>query len=511
MKLADFKNHVFISYAHVDNEPLTEEARGWIETFHKAFAVRLGQVWGRKPKIWRDRKLQGNDEFGNEIIEQLASSAVLISIISPRYVESAWCRKEIESFHRTAEEQGGALVNNKNRIFKILKTHVPMESHPSVVQGSLGYRFYDEESSLEFEMAEKNFKLVFEPLVRSVSELLRQLDGDAQAGSTGVPVYLALASRDSKDRREELRRDLHLQGYEISPEQDALQNGSGFEQEVRSRIAGSELSLHILGGEYDSIVEQQIELARMKTSERRFSQLIWLPRGLKVRDKRQRDLLERLRTDAGLLERAELLEVSLEGLKTRVAELCPAEQTSSEPAQKSASEDSSGPRRARASRRENGAGTEIAQGHEAGESVTPPGRSIYLIFAKRDKKAIPPIRKLLEDRGHRISYLASGKDAAQRHRRNLNDCDAVLIYQGNAKAEWLDVKLEDLRRVSAYDRGAPFVASAVLMAKPQTEAKKHFETAEVEVIRDFENPVCNAETLKPFLESIEVETNGSIR
>ena len=36
-------NDIFISYAHIDNEALTEEDKGWISQFHKVLDTRVAQ------------------------------------------------------------------------------------------------------------------------------------------------------------------------------------------------------------------------------------------------------------------------------------------------------------------------------------------------------------------------------------------------------------------------------------------------------------------------------------
>ncbi|MEO0394785.1 MAG: hypothetical protein AAF243_02220 [Cyanobacteria bacterium P01_A01_bin.137] len=53
----DFDKDLFISYAHIDNQSLIPDQEGWISTFHKALAIRLSQIRGTPPQIWRDRKL----------------------------------------------------------------------------------------------------------------------------------------------------------------------------------------------------------------------------------------------------------------------------------------------------------------------------------------------------------------------------------------------------------------------------------------------------------------------
>ena len=53
-------HHVFISYAHLDNVPAQEDAKGWITNFHDALNSFLGQYYDEMPVIWRDPKIAGN-------------------------------------------------------------------------------------------------------------------------------------------------------------------------------------------------------------------------------------------------------------------------------------------------------------------------------------------------------------------------------------------------------------------------------------------------------------------
>ena len=78
---------IFMSYAHLDNETLTEDEKGWVSAFDNALQKRVSQLIGRKADIWRDRKLHGNDIFGNEIVDQFPKLKIFVSIVSPRYLK----------------------------------------------------------------------------------------------------------------------------------------------------------------------------------------------------------------------------------------------------------------------------------------------------------------------------------------------------------------------------------------------------------------------------------------
>ena len=90
------KNDLFISYTHIDNQPLPQQEEGWLDVFHEYLKVILDTRIGRKTEIWRDDKLRKNDKFGAEIIDQFSKTALFLSVVSPRYFNSEWCFKEVD-------------------------------------------------------------------------------------------------------------------------------------------------------------------------------------------------------------------------------------------------------------------------------------------------------------------------------------------------------------------------------------------------------------------------------
>ena len=133
---------VYISYAHIDNQPLTPEQKGWISRFHALLEALLSVRLGRAAKIWRDDKLQGNDVLADEIVDQFAQTAVLVSVLTPRYLNSDWCNKEVAEFCKSAEQNGGVGVDNKARVFKVFKAPVDtQESLPALVRDVWGRSF----------------------------------------------------------------------------------------------------------------------------------------------------------------------------------------------------------------------------------------------------------------------------------------------------------------------------------------------------------------------------------
>src|SRR5262245_42305963 len=154
-----FDKHLFISYAHLDNQPFPPEQQGWITRFHASLEAFLNMRRGVKTEIWRDEKLQGNDIFADEIAAQFPRTALLVSILTPRYLKSEWCTREVQEFCNCAQHSGGVVVDNKARVFKVIKTPVDAdELLPPVMRNALGYEFftYQDGAPLELDPVENS-------------------------------------------------------------------------------------------------------------------------------------------------------------------------------------------------------------------------------------------------------------------------------------------------------------------------------------------------------------------
>ena len=164
--------------------------------------------------------------------------AALISVVSPRYVRSEWGRRELVEFCKAAESDGGVRVGDKARLFKVLKTPVPLDQQPPELQSFLGYEFFKTEPNTgrvrEFSEifgpeAERDFWIKLDDLAHDVCSLLETLDAEQRSAgattraTTRKPaesvVYLAVTTGDLNEQREALKRDLEQHGHTVLPDQ----------------------------------------------------------------------------------------------------------------------------------------------------------------------------------------------------------------------------------------------------------------------------------------------------
>jgi hypothetical protein len=182
---------VFISYSHLDNEPLFKDQEGWISSFHKAMEVRLGQLLGLKPSIWHDKVLQGNDKFNDEIVGKLSNTKIFLAVISPCYLQSQWCMRELREFIKAAGTGGGLHIGSKSRIFKVVKTFIPIAQHPDEIRELLGYEFFlrDEKGQCrEFKPDSKSrfhqeFFDKLDEVASDICDLIKEIEGENPAQS----------------------------------------------------------------------------------------------------------------------------------------------------------------------------------------------------------------------------------------------------------------------------------------------------------------------------------------
>ncbi|HEY7337573.1 MAG TPA: toll/interleukin-1 receptor domain-containing protein [Bryobacteraceae bacterium] len=487
----NFEEEAFISYAHLDNQELIEGRKGWVSDFHRALKIRLGELLGKDPRIWRDPKLQGNDSFPDTLSEKLQNVAAFLPILSPRYVKSEWTRRELSGFCAAAEKSTGLCAGDKARIFKILKTPIPLDEHPPELQSLLGYEFFkiDEETGRVRELSEifgpelqGEFWIKVGDLAHDLCELLKNLE-DSEPPPKEPAVYVAEATRDQTDARELVRRNLKQHLHPALPSQSLPLVQPDLTKAVQEQLSHCRASIHLIGKNYgavpeggsESLPEIQNRLAAERALNGDFARLVWIPPGLQVEDERQREFIRRLRMDSGFQNGSDLLETPLEKLQTALFDrLNPPPK-----APKIAANDAKPP-------------AALAR--------------IYLVFDQRDQDAVQPWAEHLFNQG--LEVLQSGFDGTETdireyHEENLRICDAVLIHYGAGNEIWLRKQLREVQKAPGYGRAQPMRAVAVALAPPKTAQKQYFRTHEAMVLAQLDG--FEAGALRPFVDLLKKE------
>lgn len=528
-----FTHDIFISYGHNDDEFPAGDLKGWVDLLVERLPILINNNLGYKPTIWRDqRSLRGNDLLRAAINEGLSQSLLLVPIVSPRYVQSDWCRIELETFCNSAPPARAAA--HRSRIFKVVKSPLLLHltnKEPEPLRELIGYSFYEMEDDMPVEFSpdvvpskDQRYWTALRRLAWDISNMLVALKHEPEATEPGVAgagatrmatpapppgaapgrisvvtpgqsqgsavkfVYLAETSSDLTKERELVRDELQQRGYGVLPEQKLpAEEHQQTETAARAALARCALSVHLVGKRYGSTPEDdarsliciQEELAAQRSAtDPTFLRLLWMPPGLmtvalEIGDERQKTFVRGLqnRIAAG----AELLQTSIEDLKTRIVE-------------------------------------------KLNPPVTTPARSgvrsklkqVYLICENRDRSLVRPIKEyLFKQNMEVITWLDEGGAGTlmDYHRKNLRECDAALVYFGSGDEPWVRKNLEDLEKAYGYGREQDWSASAVYVGAPPNDQKEDFLTHLVPyVIRNYSS--FDPNDLRDFVNDVQAAAGG---
>jgi hypothetical protein len=191
---------------------------------------------------------------------------------------------------------------------------------------------------------------------------------------------------------------------------------------------------------------------------------------LEITDDRQKDFVTTVQNRID--SHAELLQTSIEDLKTRIVEKL------SPPAK------------------------QAAAATQASRSKL---KQVYLICENRDRSFIRPIKEyLFKQNIEVITWLdgETGHTLMDYHHKNLRECDAALVYFGNGDEPWVRKNLEDLEKAYGYGREHDWAASAVYVGAPPNDQKEDFLTHLVPyVIRNFQS--FDPNDLRDFVTAVQ--------
>ncbi|MET0649803.1 MAG: TIR domain-containing protein [Pyrinomonadaceae bacterium] len=510
-----FDDDAFISYGSIDNERIEEKDKGWVDNFHDRLEKRLAERLGYRPKVWRDKRMPGNVYFVDHLGEKIAGSRVLVTVLSPGYIQSAWCMGELNAFYQLAESRNGLTTKSgRVRVFKVIKTFIEREEHPQQLQGMRPYEFYevDKESLRPIEFGQgldrhydQRYWNRLDELVWDITQTLGELKPpraavlpaylntptqppDAKKGS----VYLAVTTSDLREQRDRIRFELLDHGFEVLPEGELPNSSPDFEEAVRESLRRAKLSIHLIGERYglipegagdSSVVRLQNEIAAERSGEAGFARVIWLPVSLQPREQKQAQFIDYLKTSTQPQRGAELLQSTLEELKSVI--------------------------RTRLT---------STNGHRPAKAAAAPRgpRRVYLICDRRDAQGMLPLYRSLTRRGYKVllplleegAGSADDAQADKLHWDNLKRCDAVLVYYGGARQDWFDYKMQDLERVPTLERAGSLLARGVYVTSPSTLHKEIYEPNENEGVLVKHFGEFSEELLEPFVAEIEAAAKG---
>lgn len=268
---------MFVSYAHVDNEPDRPDLdgkqgmQGWVDRFMSRFPQTLWKSLGEHADIWFDRvDIRDGDRFDPKIEQDIRGSGVLLVLLSPAYLNAEYCRLELTWFTASAQQSAlGLAIDNQSRVRPILLHDVPFGQWPTQVQGMAGAKFYDIDSRqpLDPVHADDLFTEAIERLAGEVSVLLKAMKSLEPVPVKTPPrrpfrVYLAATS--DTNARQKRRLASVLAERQVDVLGAATPVPPPYEREahasrVMKELDGADLAVHLLDGLPGSPIEGALE------------------------------------------------------------------------------------------------------------------------------------------------------------------------------------------------------------------------------------------------------------
>lgn len=309
----NYQYDLFISYAHVDNQLLPGETEGWITRFHGYLSILLSQRVGKMNavKIWRDPNLDGSELFDSVIENRIRNSALFLALTSTGYLDSEYCRKELEEFSRkAATEPAGITAGERMRVLNVLINNIPHRSWPEEFGRTSGYPFYEAEDNEDLGYPISNNKLFADrlrKLVDGIHKSLLALNSSAGVNNPVAKTQRTIFVADTADSLRLNRRRL-LNDLQQDPTIRIVSNipppfdHDSHEQSVIDAVRRADLSVHLLDNlpgreiqdcEGQSYPQRQIQLSLQHGK----AQFVWVPQTLDaqtVEDESYRDFLDKL-------------------------------------------------------------------------------------------------------------------------------------------------------------------------------------------------------------------------
>lgn len=259
------EHDVFISYAHVDNVPLSVCDQGWISLLVQDIKKLLDQKLGRPDccDLWMDYRLRNHEPFTPNIMDAVGRSATLLVILSPGYLASPWCGRELKAFRD--------MVHGRDRsgIF-VVELDPLRDKRPAEFNELKGYRFYAQGPEDRYphvigfpkpdaHEGEYYFRAVTN-LCHELADKLRKLreasEESGAPGGSGVPwpppaasektVYLVEPTDDLLTEHTGVKDYLSQMNVHVVPSTFYPQDAEGFERAARKDLERCDLFVQLL-------------------------------------------------------------------------------------------------------------------------------------------------------------------------------------------------------------------------------------------------------------------------
>lgn len=276
----EYDHDIFVSYAHVDDEPFRRGEKGWVTTLIDGLRKRLAQKLGTRDgfDLWMDNRLAGYEPVTPQLLQKVRQSATLVVIWSPAYLASAWCRRERDTFLGVVDERRG------RRVFLVEREPLDIAKRPPELADLSEFRFWvrDREGKaariLGFPQPSYDDLEYFNRLEDLVSDIVDELmrmrsepssvapvasslhdratrpfphlsdNPQVLVAPAGATVFLAQVTDDLDSQRNAVKRYLNQHGISVVPAIWYSQEPNAFRKAMARDFATADAFVQLLSG-----------------------------------------------------------------------------------------------------------------------------------------------------------------------------------------------------------------------------------------------------------------------
>lgn len=481
--LSKFKHDVFVSYAHVDNEPvLLSDGKlcGWVDVLidklEREVKARLGS---KALRIWVDHQLAENRPLTPELVGTIRESGTLLVIMSPGYLNSEWCKRERREFLSLVQDRvamGSVFVVHARKVdgsmpdeFGDLTGFSFWTNDPEVGEGRPLGMPDPNESAFVKRVYNLSHKLK-EQLVRlNTSSVPPASAIDSPGRTTRGRVYVARSTEDLEDVEDDLKNFIEQAGYDVLPTtQHPITSAEDFERAMRGDLTRCTLFVQLLslsrGRELAFAPGKRLPAFQDEIARRcNLVRIQWRERGLdveSVKDPLHRSLLDGARA------------CGLEELKRSVLQAAVSQRAASMPPLQR-------------------------------------GVAVFVNADVADSGLAEIVGRELAQIGDVAGFgvdcflpLREGKPETVRldFEKNLRECDGLLLVYGDADADWVRTQLRQGRKILCM-RDHPLLSLAVLEGPPPDKSNLAVAVANLALL-DCRNGLDRG-VLSDFVQSLQ--------
>ncbi len=265
------KCDVFVSFAHLDDAAIGNSPP-WVSSFagdlKKVLRMRLGvrEDEGLKVYFTGHSSLETGVNLESALMENASSSAIFVAVTSPAYVvDDSWTMRELAAFQRAMGEAG--------RVYAI--EHSPLDSndeYPTTLRDLKRMAFWQKHPEREMPVTMATGSDIYlqtlfdlaEQIRKQLKKMKEELKAAASVGDVGhlVPsrppapvrrtgegraIFLAQATDDLDEEREQVRRYVEQYGVTVLPESMYAQGGVDFANALEADLGRADAFVQLLG------------------------------------------------------------------------------------------------------------------------------------------------------------------------------------------------------------------------------------------------------------------------